>query len=146
MADAARRSAESRLHDSQTHSHRKLNMAFGKRGYLWVTLALFAITIVGHWVFAWFAYAQEQAAHGEEPDVNGYLIETSRDTLENWQSEFLQLAWQVAGLALLWYVGSPQSREGDERKEQLLEHILKKVDPQDGERIIKELEHKYPKS
>lgn len=41
---------------------------------------------------------------------------TFRDTMENWQSEFLQLIWQVAGLSILWYVGSPQSKEGDERK------------------------------
>ena len=26
-----------------------------------------------------------------------YLIHTMRDTLENWQSEFLQLLWQVGG-------------------------------------------------
>ena len=41
----------------------------------------------------------------------------TRDTLENWQSEFLQLMWQVGGLAFLLYVGSPQSKEGDERVE-----------------------------
>ena len=42
---------------------------------------------------------------------------TFRDIMENWQSEFLQLIWQVAaaGLSILWYVGSPQSKEGDER-------------------------------
>lgn len=39
----------------------------------------------------------------------------SRDTLENWQSEFLQLVWQVAGLTYLLYVGSPQSKEEDDR-------------------------------
>jgi hypothetical protein len=27
-----------------------------------------------------------------------------RDTFENWQSEFLQLIWQVAGLSYLWYI------------------------------------------
>ena len=33
-----------------------------------------------------------------------------RDTLENWQSEFLQLIWQVVALTYLWYIGSPQSK------------------------------------
>lgn len=136
-----------RRHDeTQSRPHERANAFLGKRGYLWVTLAFFVITIVGHWVFAWFAYAQEQEEHGQPAEASGYFIETSRDTLENWQSEFLQLCWQVAGLAFLWYVGSPQSREGDERKEEMLEHILKKVDPQDGERILKQLEHKFPKS
>nr|WP_206022424.1 DUF6766 family protein [Pseudoflavitalea sp. G-6-1-2] len=44
--------------------------------------------------------------------VNDYLILMMRDTMENWQSEFLQLIWQVAGLAFLLFLGSPQSKEG----------------------------------
>ena len=49
--------------------------------------------------------------------------------MENGQSEFLQLIWQVAGLSILWYVGSPQSKEGDERKEEKMEMIIKMLDP-----------------
>jgi hypothetical protein len=60
--------------------------------------------------------------------VSDYTIQMLRDTLENWQSEFLQLIWQFAGLAILLYVGSPQSREGDERKEAKLDAILEAVD------------------
>ena len=40
-----------------------------------------------------------------------------RDTLENWQPKFLQLIWQIGGLAFLFYVGSPQSKEGDDHME-----------------------------
>ena len=44
---------------------------------------------------------------------------TFRDIMENWQSAIRILTdiWQVAaaGLSILWYVGSPQSKEGDER-------------------------------
>jgi UV DNA damage repair endonuclease len=43
-----------------------------------------------------------------------------RDNAENWQSEFLQLIWQVAGLAFPLYISSPQSKEGDDRKEEKL--------------------------
>jgi hypothetical protein len=32
-------------------------------GYGWVTLGFFLISIVGHWLFGWFAYADEQSAH-----------------------------------------------------------------------------------
>ena len=55
---------------------------------------------------------------------------TFRDIMENWQSEFLQLIWQVAtaGLSILWYVGSPQSKEWDERKEKM-DMIIKMLDP-----------------
>ena len=69
-----------------------------------------------------------------------------RDTMENWQSEFLQLIWQVAGLAFLLYTGSPQSKEGDERIEEKLDHILKTIDPENYDRLIKEWKIKYPEN
>jgi hypothetical protein len=116
-----------------------------KYGYLWVTLALFLGSIIGHWIFAWYAYKEEQIAHGEAIEAKSYLIEVSRDTLENWQSEFLQLIWQVAGLAFLFYLGSPQSKEGDDRKEEKLDRILAAVEPKKAEEIIKELDEKYPR-
>ena len=62
-------------------------------------------------------------------EISGYFNMTFRDTMENWQSEFLQLIWQVAGLSLLWYVGSPQSKEGDERKEEKMDIIIEMLDP-----------------
>lgn len=117
----------------------------GKRyGYLWVTGAIFAVTIVGHWTFAWYAYVDEQEAHGQQPEVSSYLVEVSRDTLENWQSEFLQLIWQVAGLAFLLYLGSPQSKEGDERLEEKVDELLRRT--KDGEDAVRRLDRKYPKA
>lgn len=120
--------------------------AKSKRAYLWVTLALFLFSLAGHWGFAWPAYVQDQHEHGQPVELKDYAIVTARDTFENWQSEFLQLIWQVAGLAYLWYVGSPQSKEGDERKEEKLDAILRRLDPQNAERILKDLEKEYPKS
>ncbi len=80
-----------------------------KRGYLWVTIGFFAITLSAHWVFA-FSYLQEQKEHNQPVEFSGYVNMTVRDTMENWQSEFLQLAWQVGGLVFLWAVASPQSK------------------------------------
>ena len=68
-------------------------------GFLWVTGGFFVLTIVGHWIFGWFAFVAEQNAHGAAPDLGEFAIQMTRDTLENWQSEFLQLVWQVGGLA-----------------------------------------------
>lgn len=68
-----------------------------------------------------------------------------RDTFENWQSEFLQLIWQVGGLSLLLYIGSPESKEGDERKEEKLDLILKRISPDEADNLIKELDIKYPR-
>jgi hypothetical protein len=114
-----------------------------KYGYVWITLSFFLLSMAGHWIFGWFAYVNEQVAHGQPIDVSDYLIDMGRDTLENWQSEFLQLIWQVAGLAYLLYVGSPQSKEGDERKEAKLDAILRIVDGQRGSEIIADLDRRY---
>ena len=108
-----------------------------------MTGAFFIISLVGHWVFAWFAYVQEQFAHQQPVAVSEFLIQVSRDTLENWQSEFLQLIWQVAGLALLLHVGSPQSKEGDDRIEAKIDAILLAVQPRKGERVLGEIDAHY---
>lgn len=113
-------------------------------GFAWVTGAFFLFSLVGHWIFGWIAFVDEQQAHQQTPEVAKYVVEMARDTLENWQSEFLQLVWQVAGLAYLLYVGSPQSKEEDDRLEDKLDAILRKVDPQGAERLIKALDEKYP--
>lgn len=123
-----------------------MKRALKKYSYFWATLVLFLGSLAGHWTFAWHAYVEEQAAHNQPVEVKNYLVEVSRDTLENWQSEFLQLMWQVGGLAFLIYVGSPQSKEGDERKEEKLDYILRTLDPENSEKILTALERKYPKS
>jgi hypothetical protein len=112
-------------------------------GFFWVTGALFLITLSGHWIFGWYAYVNEQLAHQQPLEVSDYTIQMMRDTLENWQSEFLQLVWQVAGLAILLHVGSPQSKEGDDRMEAKLDAILMAVEPSKAEDILKEIDNEY---
>jgi len=119
--------------------------ALKKKGYLWITLALFLVSLALHWYFGWNAYVSEQEAHGQAPEVSDYLQEMLRDTFENWQSEFLQLIWQVAGLSFLYYIGSPQSKEGEERTEEKLDYILRKLDPEKADRMIREWDEKYPR-
>jgi hypothetical protein len=112
-------------------------------GFVWVTAALFVITLSGHWIFGWFAYVNEQRAHQQPVQVGEYTVQIMRDTLENWQSEFLQLIWQVVGLALLLHVGSPQSKEGDDRMEAKIDAILLAVDPQKGDKLLDEIDSEY---
>lgn len=50
--------------------------------------AFFLFSFAGHWQFGWFAYINEQETHGAPLQVSEYLIQMTRDTLENWQSEF----------------------------------------------------------
>jgi hypothetical protein len=97
-------------------------------GFVSVTAGLFVASLAGHWAFAWYAFVEEQAQHAQAPEVSAFIIQAARDTLENWQSEFLQLIWQVAGLALLYHIGSPQSKEGNDRLEEKVDLILQAVD------------------
>src|SRR5262245_15164458 len=92
--------------DGAYESERTGFMRKAKYGFLWVTLTLFIISLIGQWVAGWFEYAHEQEAHNQPVEAKDYAIQLTRGTLENWQSEFLQLIWQVAGLSFLWYIGS----------------------------------------
>ena len=112
-------------------------------GFAWVTAGFFLVSLAGHWVFGWFAYANEQLASGRPVEISGYLVEMARDTLENWQSEFLQLLWQVGGMAFLLYVGSPQSKEGDDRIEAKIDAILAAVEPEKAQEILDGIDAEY---
>lgn len=111
--------------------------------YAWVTLGLFAFSLIGHWIFGWYAFVEEQHEHAQAVQFGSYFVEMMRDTLENWQSEFLQLLWQVGGLALFLFVGSPQSKEGSDRLEAKVDMILKSIDPENGERVVRDLDDRY---
>ena len=112
--------------------------------FLWVTGLIFLGSLTLHWWFGWYAFVGEQTAHGQSPQVSDWFIEMMRDTMENWQSEFLQLMWQIAALAFLYYAGSPQSRGDDERMEGKLDAILRRVSPEDAEKVIKDLDREWP--
>jgi len=112
-------------------------------GYGWVTLGCFLLSLTGHWLFGWFGYLREQEAHQQPVQLSEYVVQMSRDTLENWQSEFLQLLWQVGGLALLLYAGSPQSKEGDDRMEAKLDAILLAVKPHEAEHMLQDIDEEY---
>lgn len=115
-----------------------------KYGFAWITLAFFVFTFIGHWLLGWFDFVSEQRSHGEPIEVGQYLVSMGRETLENWQSEFLQLLWQVLGLTYFLYVGSPQSKEEDDRIEDKLDAILTRIDPSGAEELIRRLDEKYP--
>jgi hypothetical protein len=71
-----------------------------------LTGLFFFVSIVGHWVFGWFAFVDEQQSLHQAPHLTPYLVEMGRDTFENWQSEFLQLIWQVVA----WPISSMSAR------------------------------------
>jgi hypothetical protein len=118
------------------------------RGYsfAWVTAGFFIISFIGHWLLGWLAFANEQRAHSQPVEVSEYVVQMTRDTLENWQSEFLQVLWQVAGLSFLLYVGSPQSKEGSERVEAKIDELLRCVEPKGADKLLAKLDRDFPRT
>lgn len=111
-----------------------------KYAYAWITLAFFTVSIALHWGFGWLAYVDDQTSHGQAVQLSPYLVEMGRDTFENWQSEFLQLLWQVVGLAYFLYVGSPSSKENDDRMEAKLDALIELVAKEKGAELIADLD------
>jgi hypothetical protein len=66
-----------------------------------------------------------------------------RDTFENWQSEFLQLLWQVVGLAYFLYIGSPSSKENDDRMEAKVDALMRMVGGDKAQELIDQLDSRY---
>lgn len=114
-----------------------------KYAYAWITLAFFTVSIVLHWGFGWLAFVDEAREHGQAAELSPYLVEMGRDTFENWQSEFLQLLWQVVGLAYFLYIGSPSSKENDDRMEAKVDAILEFVGKEKGKTLIAELDETH---
>jgi uncharacterized protein DUF6766 len=111
--------------------------------YAWITIAFFLISLALHWLFGWWAFIDDAAQHGQAPQVGEYLTEMGRDTFENWQSEFLQLLWQVVGLAYFLYVGSPSSKENDDRMEAKVDALLRITAGEKAEPLIEDIDRHY---
>ncbi|KKR21498.1 MAG: hypothetical protein UT48_C0007G0019 [Parcubacteria group bacterium GW2011_GWE2_39_37] len=111
--------------------------------YFWITLVFFIASLVLQWVFGWYEYKNEQEEHGQPIEIGSYVVQLSRGVFENWQSEFLQLIWQVVGLSFLYYAGSSQSKESDDRKEEKIDYIIKKLDPKNSKSIIQKIDMRY---
>jgi hypothetical protein len=122
----------------------KKHGVLGKYSYAWITLAFFLVSIVLHWHFGWQAFQDEARQHGETPEFSQFVTEASRDTFENWQSEFLQLLWQVVGLAYFLYLGSPSSKENDDRLEAKIDELIKlSAGDQKGQQTIDRIDEDY---
>jgi hypothetical protein len=116
---------------------------FRKYAYGWITLGFFLGSLLLHWYFGWQTFVEETQSHGQAPEVASYTNEMLRDTFENWQSEFLQLLWQVLGLAYFLYIGSPASKENDDRLEAKLDAVLRAVGGDKADFVIEKIDKEY---
>jgi len=119
----------------------KAKTIWGRYAYGWLTLLFFAVSFGLHWYFGWRAFVDEARTHGEAAEVSQYLTQMSRDTFENWQSEFLQLLWQVVGLAYFLYLGSPTSKENDDRVEAKIDFLIQHT--AGGKKALAEIDKEY---
>lgn len=77
-------------------------------------IALFAL-FVGSWLIQYLTHDES-------------LAKFWNSTMENWQSEFLQLMTFVILARWLQFKDSPQSRDGSDRMEAKIDELLRKGD------------------
>jgi hypothetical protein len=97
-------------------------------------VGLFFASWIGQLVFEWLVFVDEQQEHDSEARFwsSDFWESFWQSTLENWQSEFLQIAAFTIAAAYLVLKGSSESPDGDERLEAKLDALLEKqgLDPQ----------------
>ena len=88
-----------------------------------ILMILFFTTWIAHFISEWQVFTDEELAHGENPKVGDFVATFAQSTLENWQSEFLQLFTFVVLAALYIHKGSAESKDGEEKIEASLRRI-----------------------
>jgi hypothetical protein len=94
-----------------------------------ITLSLlFLSSWLGQHYFQWQEFVSQQEQHRQEAQYQEFLPEFWSATLENWQSEFLQLLTFVVLTSFLIHKGSHESKDSQDRMEQKIDKILKAVE------------------
>jgi hypothetical protein len=83
-------------------------------------MTLFFATWIAQGFAEWNTFKQQQEEHKQPVVVKEFVGEFTQSTLENWQSEFLQLFSFVTLAALYIHKGSAESKDGDEKLEAAL--------------------------
>jgi hypothetical protein len=86
-------------------------------------MLLFFITWFGQGIAQWQHYTDEQSQQGLPTSIGDFVSDFGASTLENWQSEFLQLFAFVTLAALYIHKGSAESKDGEEKIEASLRRI-----------------------
>lgn len=90
-------------------------------------MVLFLATWFGQGIAQWQTYTDEQNERGHPVSVGDFVSDFGQSTLENWQSEFLQLFAFVTLAALYIHKGSAESKDGTEKIEASLRRIEQKL-------------------
>jgi hypothetical protein len=96
-----------------------------------VLFLLFMAAWIGQTIMGWVEFASEQEAHDQAAQIfgpEGYFWAWGQATLENWQSEFLQLFTFVVLTAYLVHKGSHESKDTDDQMQAQLNRIERQLD------------------
>ena len=94
----------------------RLQRAWHYHGLSIALVLLFAFSMAGQIWSGWYAYNGDRRAHGEPAVTLGAYFATGHfgeATFENWESEFLQMAFYVLLTVYLYQVGSSESKRPD---------------------------------
>lgn len=86
-------------------------------------MVLFFATWIGHGIAEWQSYTDQQREDNEPVEIGDFVNEFGAATLENWQSEFLQLFAFVTLAGVYIHKGSAESKDGEEKLEASLRRI-----------------------
>jgi hypothetical protein len=103
-----------------------------------LSITLFLL-FLGAWIIqtvsGWIEFASEQAQHEQEAEVfgpGGYVWLWLESTMENWQSEFLQLFTFVVLTTFLIHRGSHESKDSSDRLERKIDEIRQRLAKVEG--------------
>lgn len=95
--------------------------------FLLITAVVFLLAWAGQLVFQLMVAHGQADQHGQVFTWAAFWPQFWASTLENWQSEALQLLWQTGGLTFLYCWRSPQSPEGNDRIEAKIDEMLRRT-------------------
>jgi hypothetical protein len=112
----ARRPPSSRIGDRLPPGAGALRRIWHHHGLSIVLLSLFVATMAGQTWAGWYAYNSDRRNHGESAVTLPQYLGTGHfgeATFENWESEFLQMAFYVLLTVFLFQIGSSESKRPD---------------------------------
>ncbi len=109
-------------------------------------MTLFFATWVAHGITEWQTFTDQQQEHGQAAEVGDFVAAFGQASLENWQSEFLQLFAFVVLAALYIHKGSAESKDGGERIEASLRRIEEHLGTLPGDAPEDEVDSKLPET
>ena len=93
--------------------------------------AMFVISWIVQTIAGWFEFASEQQQHNQAAQAfgpDGYIWPWLKATMENWQSEFLQLFTFVVLTTFLIHRHSHESRDEQDLMKAQIELILARLE------------------